>query len=118
MPSWVIPAVAVFWVGFLLAGLAKHWRGSTAWCCCRHLAVLRLAIEPGVNRLARRGWRRGRATGVILLGVVVLVVVFVAAIGTFVGTQAADLLQNSETYITDIVDNINDTFGTELDRRT
>ena len=54
----------------------------------------------------------------ILLGVVVLVVALVAAIGTFVGTQAADLLQNSETYITDIVDNINDTFGTELDRRT
>ena len=117
MPSWVIPAVAVFWVGFLLAGLAKH-----LWARLDGLVLLlvislffALAIEPGVNRLARRGWRRGRATGLILLGVVVLVLVFVAAIGTYVGTQVADLLQNSETYITDIVDNINDTFGTELD---
>jgi predicted PurR-regulated permease PerM len=117
MPSWVIPAVAVFWVGFLLAGLAKH-----LWSRLDGLALLlvislffALAIEPGVNRLARRGWRRGRATALILLGGLLLVLIFVAAIGTYVGTQVADLLQNSESYITDIVDNVNDTFGTELD---
>src|SRR6187200_803836 len=117
MPQWVIPAVAVFWIGYLLAGLAKH-----LWARLDGLVLLllislffALAIEPGVNRLARRGWRRGRATALILLGGVLLVLVFVAAIGTYVGTQVADLLQNSESYITDIVDNINDTFGTELD---
>ena len=76
---------------------------------------LALAIEPGVNRLARRGWRRGRATAAILLGVLVALLVFVAAIGTLVGTQVADLLSNSETYITDTVDFINDTFDTEID---
>ncbi len=76
---------------------------------------LALAIEPGVNRLARRGWRRGRATAAILLGVLVVLLVFVGAIGTLVGTQVADLLSNSETYITDTVDFINDTFDTEID---
>jgi predicted PurR-regulated permease PerM len=117
MPSWVIPAVAVFWVGFLLAGIARN-----LWSKLDGLALLlvislffALAIEPGVNRLARRGWRRGRATALILLGGVLLVLIFVAAIGTYVGTQVADLLQNSETYITDIVGNVNDTFGTNLD---
>ena len=117
MPQWVIPAVAVFWIGYLLAGLAKH-----LWARLDGLVLLllislffALAIEPGVNRLARRGWRRGRATALILFSVILLVLAFLAAIGTFVGTQVADLLQNSETYITDIVDNINDTFGTELD---
>lgn len=117
MPPWVVPAVAVFWTGFLVAGLAKH-----LWARLDGLVLLlvislffALAIEPGVNRLARRGWRRGRATALILLGGVLLVLIFVAAIGTYVGTQIADLLQNSESYITDIVDNINDTFGTELD---
>ena len=53
---------------------------------------LALAIEPGVNRLARRGWRRGRATAAILLGVLLVLLVFVGAIGTLVGTQVADLL--------------------------
>jgi predicted PurR-regulated permease PerM len=52
---------------------------------------------------------------VILLGVVVVILAFVGAIGTYIGTQIADLLQNSETYIIDTVDNINSTFGTELD---
>ncbi len=117
MPSWVIPAVAVFWVGFLLAGLAKHlWQRLDGLALLLVISLFfALAIEPGVNRLARRGWRRGRATALILLGGLLLVLVFVAAIGTYVGTQVADLLQNSETYITDIVDNVNDTFGTELD---
>jgi predicted PurR-regulated permease PerM len=117
MPPWVVPAVLVFWVGFLLAGLARH-----LWARLDGLVLLlvvslffALAIEPGVNRLARRGWRRGRATGLILLGVVLLVFLFIGAIGTLVGTQIADLLQNSERYITDTVDNINSTFGTELD---
>ena len=76
---------------------------------------LSLAIEPGVNRLARRGWRRGTATALILFGVVLVFLVFVAAIGTLVGSQIADLLTNSERYITDTVDSINDTFGTNLD---
>jgi predicted PurR-regulated permease PerM len=76
---------------------------------------LSLAIEPGVNRLARRGWRRGSATALILFGVLSMFLVFVVAIGTLVGTQVAELLTNSEEYITDTVDTINDTFGTNLD---
>ena len=117
MPRWVVPAVLVFWAGYLLAGLAKHlWERLDGLILLLVISLFfALAIEPGVNRLARRGWRRGRATAVILLGLVVLILTFVGAIGTYVGTQIADLLQNSETYITDTVDNINKTFGTELD---
>ena len=36
---------------------------------------LALAIEPGVNRLARRGWRRGSATALILFGVLAIFLV-------------------------------------------
>ncbi|MEJ7719355.1 MAG: hypothetical protein WKF58_02430 [Ilumatobacteraceae bacterium] len=67
-----------------------------------------------MNSLAARGWKRGTATGSILLGVVVVFLLFVTAIGTLVGTQVADLLSNSEQYITDTVDVINDTFGTDI----
>jgi predicted PurR-regulated permease PerM len=117
MPGWVLPAVALFWSGFLLAGLAKHlWGRLDGLILLLVISLfLALAIEPGVNRLARRGWRRGRATGLIILAVLLLVAVFVGAVGTLVGTQIADLLQNSETYIVDTVDNINSTFGTEFD---
>lgn len=117
VPPWVIRAIVLFWLGFILVGLVKH-----LWLRLDGLALLlvislflALAIEPGVNRLARRGWRRGRATAAILFGVLLAAGVFVGAIGTLVGTQIADLLQNSETYIVESVDRINDTFGTELD---
>jgi predicted PurR-regulated permease PerM len=76
---------------------------------------LSLAIEPGVNRLAARGWRRGSATAVILLSVFVVLVVFMAAIGALVGQQIADLLGDSETYVNRTVDFLNDNFGTQID---
>jgi predicted PurR-regulated permease PerM len=75
---------------------------------------LSLAIEPGTTKLAKRGWRRGRATILILLGLMVGVLIFVAAIGTLVGTQVADLLQNSERYVSRTVNFLNDNFSTNI----
>lgn len=116
MPRWVVPAIALFWGGFLLTGVIEHmWARLDGIMLMLLISLfLALAIEPGVNRLSRRGWRRGRATALILFGVLLAVGVFVGAIGTLVGQQVADLLGNSETYIRDTVDTINDTFGTEL----
>jgi predicted PurR-regulated permease PerM len=117
MPRWVLPAIVLFWTGFLATGVVRHmWDRLDGIMLLLLISLfLALAIEPGVNRLARRGWRRGRATGIILLGVLVAVGVFLGAMGTLVGQQIADLLQNSETYIRDTVDTINDTFGTNID---
>jgi predicted PurR-regulated permease PerM len=117
MPSWVIRAIAVFWLGFMMVGLTKHlWGRLSGLTLLLVISLfLALAIEPGVNRLARRGWRRGRATIAILFGVMLAVAIFVAAMGNLLGTQIVDLLQNSETYIVESVDHINSTFGTSLD---
>src|SRR5689334_18314496 len=112
MPRWILPAVAVFWGGFLAANAAEFFWGKLSGLVVL-LAIsvfLALAIEPGVNRLAKRGWRRGRATALILFGVMALFLVFVGAIGTVIGSQVADVLQDSETYISDTVGTINDTF--------
>src|SRR3954447_5083510 len=110
MPRWVWGAVAVFWLGYL-ASIAIRFTFARLTGLLTLLLVsmfLALAIEPGVNRLALRGWRRGRATILILLGVFVFTVVFVVAIGTLVGRQVADLLQNSERSVTKTVNGIND----------
>ena len=117
LPGWVVPAVIVFWSGFLGAMAVRFfWSKLGGLFVLLAIAVfLALAIEPGVNRLARRGWQRGRATALILFGVMAMFLVFVGAIGTLVGSQIAELLQDSETYISDSVDAINDTFGTNLD---
>ena len=71
-----------------------------------------LAIEPGTNWLARRGWRRGRATLLIIFGVLIAIAAFLGAMGTLIGTQIADLLSNLEVYISDTVERINNWFGT------
>jgi predicted PurR-regulated permease PerM len=117
LPGWVLPAIVLFWAGFLITLLVRElWQKLDGLALLLVISLfLALAIEPGVNRLSRRGWRRGRATAAILLGVLVSFLVFVGAIGTLVGTQIAELLSNSETYITDTVDFINDTFDTSID---
>ncbi|MGB3736941.1 MAG: AI-2E family transporter [Ilumatobacter sp.] len=117
LPRWAIPAIAIFWTGWLLSIVARHVfdRLSGLLLLLLISVFITFAIEPGVNRLARRGWRRGTATLTILLGVLLTFLVFVVAIGTLVGSQMADLLSESETYISDSVDWINSTFGTQID---
>jgi predicted PurR-regulated permease PerM len=117
MPPWVWRAVAVFWSGALVALVARELFGKLSDLLVILLVslFLSLAVEPGVNRLARRGWRRGSATGLILASVVTILLIFVVAIGTLVAGQIADLLRNSETYVTRTVDFLNDTFDTNID---
>jgi predicted PurR-regulated permease PerM len=120
MPSWVIPATVIFWIG-ALATLAFRdvWSKLSGTTVLIIISLfLSLAIEPGVNRLARRGWRRGKATAVILFGIVLVFLLFFAAIGTLVGSQIADLLGNTEAYIRDTVRFLNDTFGFHIEARS
>ena len=116
LPRWVVPAVAVFWLGWLGAMIVRSlWSSLSTFILLLAVSLfLSLAIEPGVNRLVARGWRRGTGTGTILLGVVIIFLLFVTAIGTLVGTQIAELLSDSEQYIIDTVDVINDTFNTSI----
>ena len=117
LPRWAVPAIAIFWIGYLVTLTARHAFNRLTSLLILLLVSLffALAIEPGVNYLAGRGWRRGRATMTILLGVLVTVMVFVIAIGTLVGQQLSDLVSQSDAYITDTVQWLNDTFGTNID---
>ena len=117
MPRWVLPAIVLFWVGYLLTITGRHvfHRLSSLLVLLLVSVFLSLAIEPGVNRLAGRGWRRGRATILILLGVLLSFLIFAGAVGTLVGTQVADLLSESDAYITDTVNFLNDNFGSNID---
>lgn len=116
MPRWVWKAVAIFWLG-AVAALAVRDMWASLYPLFILLLVslfLSLAIEPGVNRLSRRGWRRGTATSVILVGVLLAFLAFLVAIGALVGQQIADLLGNSEKYVNNTVRFLNDNFGTHI----
>jgi predicted PurR-regulated permease PerM len=117
MPRWVWKAVAIFWLGGLAAlAFRDMWTSlHTLFVLLLVSLFLSFSIEPGVNRLARRGWRRGTATTVILLGVTVGFLVFVVAIVTAVGQNIAELLGNSEKYVNNTVRFLNDNFHTKID---
>jgi predicted PurR-regulated permease PerM len=116
MPRWIWKAVAIFWLGFIATIVTRSvWTSLSALFLLLLVSLfLSLAIEPGVNRLAARGWRRGTATAVILVGVFLGFLVFVAAIGTLVGQQIATLLGDSEKYVNRTVNFINSKFDTHI----
>ncbi len=83
---------------------------------------LAFAIEPAVNWLAARGWRRGPATGVVFLGVLVVLVSFVWTLGELVVEQVSALVDNAPQFADDAVRWINSTFhtdysGTDIQRK-
>ena len=117
MPKWVPRAIVLFWAGLIATVVMRELFHLLSGFMLLLLVslFLALAIEPGVNRLAARGWRRGSGTLAILMAVLVFAGVFVGAIGTMVGSQAADLLKNSENYVNDTVDFLNTNFNTKID---
>jgi len=114
---WLVQAAVIFWVGFLVMVATRHSinRLTNLFILLLVSLFLAFAIEPGVNKLEARGWKRGRATISIVMSVVVIAVAFLALFGTLVASQMADLLQNSEKYVNESVSFINDTFNANID---
>jgi predicted PurR-regulated permease PerM len=76
---------------------------------------LAFAIEPAVNYLARRGWRRGVATGVVFLGVIVAIAGFVAAMSALVVDQVSNFADDADSYGRQIEDYAKDWFDADID---
>ena len=119
MPSWIWKAVAIFWLGYLASSSARYMFDRLTGLMVLLLVsmFLALAIEPGVNRLSLRGWRRGTSTALILFGVFLFTVVFVAAIASLVGGQIADLLNDTPKTVTKVVGFINRHFNTDINAK-
>ncbi|MFI0481304.1 AI-2E family transporter [Actinomadura sp. 9N215] len=120
MPPWLPKA-------FLLAGAVVLAFMGGLWLLerLRELLLLLLtslflafAIEPAVNWLARRGWRRGPATAVMFLVVGVLAGGFLGGIGSLLATQAMNLIDGFPGYVRHLIGWINSTFGTNLSQDT
>ncbi|MFE6860652.1 AI-2E family transporter [Nocardia sp. NPDC057668] len=75
---------------------------------------LAFAIEPAVNWLAARGWRRAPATGLVFVLVLVVLVGFVWTMGELVVDQVSTLVDNAPQYAGNLVDWVNSTFNQDL----
>jgi predicted PurR-regulated permease PerM len=117
MPPWVSRAFALA-AGWVVLLFTAYWalnRLRTLLVMVLVAFFLSLAMEPAVDRLARRGWRRGSATALVLGGVLAFTLVFLAAAGSIVVGQADDLLNNAPRYVRDFERFVNDDLGIEFD---
>ncbi|HEX2314292.1 MAG TPA: AI-2E family transporter [Thermomonospora sp.] len=120
MPPWLPRAFTLAAVTVLafLAGLWLLARLKGLLVLLLLSLFLALAIEPAVNRLAARGWRRGPATGAVFLLLAVLAALFFGVLGSLLVGQASTLLHGIPGYADTVIRWINDTFGTRLSQDT
>jgi predicted PurR-regulated permease PerM len=75
---------------------------------------LSFAVEPAVDKLQDRGWKRSVATLVCFLVVFVGTSLFLFVMGGLVVDQVTELVNRAPDYLQSVTDWINGTFDTEL----
>jgi len=115
-PRWLPRAALTIAVTFLAVGLI--W-GMIAQLKDLFIIVLSalfvaFAIEPGVNWLATRGWKRGLGTGAIYLVALVVFIVFIASIGGLVVDQVAALANALPSVVSSLSDFLHQHFNVNL----
>jgi len=117
VPPWLSRAIALAagWVVLLFVAYWVLGRVRTLLIMVLVAFFLSLAMEPAVDRMARRGWRRGSATALVLGIVLVFSAVFLAAAGSIVVGQAGGLIDRAPRYVRDFERFVNDDLGIEFD---
>jgi predicted PurR-regulated permease PerM len=72
-------------------------------------------MEPAVAWMAKRGMKRGLATGIVMLSVVVGTVFFFLVFGQLLASQLVELFTSIPTFAENLVTWVNATFGTAID---
>lgn len=115
--KWVFRTIILFTAAAML-GLWV-FQQNVSFILLLLLALLfAVAMEPAVSALSNRGWRRGSATGVTMLGITVLAAGFLALFGGILFAQASSLISDLPNLVTDLTQWINKTFNQDLDPNT
>ena len=115
-PPWIRSFILLVFLGVVALRIATWaFDGLSSLIGILFLAwLLSIAMEPAVSRLAARGMRRGLATGLVLLAMALLALVFFAAFGKLLIEQLVQLLQSFPSYVDQTIRWVNDTFHTNL----
>jgi predicted PurR-regulated permease PerM len=101
---WILTLLAVIFGVWLVAvaatSLLRQVSDLLTWAVVALFASF--ALEPAVDWLARRGWRRGLATGAILFAVAVFAVVMVALMIPLVVDQLRALIEAAPDILTTV----------------
>lgn len=77
--------------------------------------LLAIAMEPPVSALAKRGWKRGGAAGLVLVVIIAAIVAFLSIFGGLFFSQLAAAVQALPTVVDSLVQWANSTFDAKLD---
>ncbi len=116
VPTWVRRGIFLWW-GVGVALWATYSVASQLSSLLTQVVLalfISFALEPVVENLVSRGIRRGVSTAISLLGVLVLVVTFLALMGTLIASQLTELAQDLPDYLRDGRDWLEDRFGLSL----
>ena len=119
MPRWLPRAV-----GLVCAALVLLAAGSYLLTRLHDLLLtlvvalfLSFALEPAVDSLARRGWRRGSATGLVLVVLLGTLAIFFGLIGKLVVDQVRQFIDQAPSKSQNLERWINSHFGTHLSNK-
>lgn len=74
-----------------------------------------VSMEPAVAYLEQRKWRRGLATGTVMLGILLGFFGFISLFGQLLFTQAASLLNTAPEIVRTVAEWLNRNLNTQLD---
>lgn len=116
MPKWVPKAIVFFFIAQLVYQFTLSAILSLRGFVLTILVSLFLsfAIEPAVNSLEKRGMRRGPATGLVFLILIVVTGIFIFAIASLVVDQLANLSSDTPRYLDSVQGFINRNFHTNI----
>ncbi|SEE60261.1 Predicted PurR-regulated permease PerM [Streptomyces sp. 3213] len=118
MPRWLPRAMVL-----ALALVAVFQLGSWAFHQLIGLLIniliaffLALAIEPAVSRMSAYGMRRGLATFLVFLGLLIVSAGFVTLLGSMLAGQIIKMIEDFPDYLDSVINWVNGHFHTDLRR--
>jgi predicted PurR-regulated permease PerM len=120
VPPWFRRGIvfAGFVVVAFLVGTWAFTQLGGFWGTLAFAFFIGLAMEPIVNRLERRGLKRGLGTGLVLGGLILGTTLFFAVFGNLLVSQLAALISNVPDLIDSAIAWVNQEFGTNLSEDT
>ena len=120
MPGWVKWAIVWFWAGglasFYLVGMIRAL--GTLMIVVLVSLFLSFAIEPAVNRMERRGIKRGYGTTIAFVVITLGMLGFAMVVGAALSSQITEFVDDSPRYIDRAENWVNETFNTNYDFNT
>ncbi|MEU6071969.1 AI-2E family transporter [Streptomyces sp. NPDC047082] len=118
MPRWLPRAMVL-----ALALVAVFQLGSWAFHQLTGLLIniliavfLALAIEPAVSWMSAHGMRRGLATFLVFLGLMIVTAGFITLLGSMLAGQIVKMVEGFPGYLDALINWVNQTFHTDLRR--